>query len=119
MNFLILFCVLFLVPLWGEDKKPVGKLVRVRVVKILKLPFEKLARKPAKWKGAALPEKEQKNVKQYDFVTYCNYGFMYFSRPGVMVRYYPELFKGVGPDVAAGFVQQKMLHNLSRAECEW
>ncbi len=98
MNFLIL-CVLLLAPLWGEDKKPVDV--------------------PAKKEVVAPPKKDPRNVRQYDFETYCKMNWYYFDHPQGMIRYYPEIFKGVAPDIAAGFVQQKMLHNLAVAGCEW
>lgn len=119
MNFIILFCVLLLAPLWGEEKKLVEKPVGVRVIKALKLPFEKLARKPAKRKAAALPEKEQKNVKQYDYQTYCNQGMLFFGRSWVLVRASPEIFGGVAPDIAMGFAQKKTLQKIRAARCEW
>jgi hypothetical protein len=119
MNFIILFCVLLLAPLWGEEKKPAEKPLGVRVVKILKLPFEKLTRKPAKRKDAALSGKEQKNVKQYDYQTYCNQGMIFFGRSWVLVRVSPEIFGGLAPDVAMGFAQKKTLQKIRAARCEW
>lgn len=65
------------------------------------------------------PPRDPRNVRQYDYQSYCRVHFFYFDRPELMVRAYPDLFAKMSPDVALAFVRQKMLHNLRVAGCEW
>ena len=110
MNFLI-FYVLLLAPLWGEEKKPAEK------------PTEKICCGKYSVKPEASKEEKPRvytrNIRQYDFDTYCKLGFYYFDHPEKMVQYYSSAFRDMPVDVAMSQVQKNALQKLLTSQCEW